>query len=214
MTPMRRIERAGLRRVLWLIPVLAVLVIFPPVHVRSTRASAVAQPARISPQTFAETFWEKTLPGQESVALDAIELWRAAEDDPKSLSKLGHTSGIGARPVFLVRGTATIASVDERGIALDLGKRPAGATMLLTGPIFGNQLRDSTGLIRVEDFDSFDFNTISTELNRLVEARVQPDLRQRATIGARIAFFGAAEIDDASADHAILKIVPISVTWP
>jgi hypothetical protein len=33
-------------------------------------------------------------------------------------------------------------------------------------------------------------------------------------VGARVAFFGAAEIDDASAEHAILKIVPISVTWP
>lgn len=196
---------------MWLVPVLAVLLVFPPVHFRSTRVSETASTQHVSPQAFAKEFWEKTLPAQQSSAIEATELWRV---DPKEAAKLGHTSSIGGRPMFLVRGTGTIRSIDERGITLDLGTQTPGTTLLLTGPIFGNQLRDSTGLIRLQDFDSFDFNAISAELNRLVESRVQPGLRERAAVGARVAFFGAGEIDDASAEHAILKIVPIEVSAP
>jgi len=203
------------RVLLWLIPVLAALLIFPPVRIRSTSVPAVTQPARVSPQSFAATFWEQSLTPNLGSAVDALELWRALEADPTGAgTKFGRTSGIGARPVFLVRGTATVAKIDERGVWLDLGQHVAGTTVLLTGPIFGNQLRDATGRIRIEDFDSFDFNAISAELNKLVETRVQPELRKRAKVGARVTFTGAASVDDASEDRAILKIVPITVTWP
>ena len=214
MSALRRTEGARFGRFLWLAAVLAVLVAFPPVHFRSTRVADSAGPARVSPRAFAEAFWEKTLPGRRSGAIEATELWRIVEQDPKGASKLGHTSSIGGRPVFLVRGTATVAKLGEQGVVLDLGTHTTGATLLVSGPIFGNQLRDSTGVIRLQDFDSFDFNAISAELNRLAEERVLPDLRKRAVIGARVVFFGAAEIDDASAEHVILRIVPIAVGWP
>jgi predicted lipoprotein len=204
-----------LRPLLWVVPIVAVLVIFPPVRVRSLHASAVVQPARVSPQGFAATFWQQSLASSLGSAVDATELWRALREDPaRAAQKFGRTSGIGARPVFLVRGNATVTKIDERGVWLDLGQPVDGATVLLSGPIFGNQVRDATGLIRIEDFDSFDFNAISAELNHLVETRVQPDLRKRASVGAHVTFAGAARLDDASEERAILKIVPIEVTWP
>lgn len=44
---------------------------------------------------------------------------------------------------------------------------------LETGPVFGNVLRDGTGLLDVNDFpNSQDFNALSSEINRRVEEQV------------------------------------------
>ena len=224
-------ERVWRRKLVWLVPVLTVLLIFPPVHIRSEKKPSIAgrpgartgasnQPPSIargttSPQSFAVTFWEQSLPRSFSKAVDAVELLRALEQDPTRAAKtFGRESGIGARPLFLVSGRAAVARVDDRGVWLDLGTKTSSHVLLLTGPVFGNQLRDVTGLIRIQDFSSFDFNAISTELNRLVETRVQAQLRKRATVGTGLTFVGAGEMDDASSDRTVLEIVPIRVTWP
>lgn len=210
-----RIERARARSLLWLVPVAALLAIFPPVRIRVVEPARVAQRDHGSPQSFAAKFWQQSLPKALPSAVDATELWRAVDTDPASAAKrFGHQVGIGARPVYLVSGRATVDKIDERGVWLELGDSPRGDTLLLTGPIFGNQLRDATGLIAIQDFSSFDFNAISTALNALVEQRVLPELRKRAAVGSHVSFVGAGEFDDASGERLILKIVPVRLTWP
>ena len=49
---------------------------------------------------------------------------------------------------------------------------------LQTGLVFGDAIRDGTGLLNASDYpNSQDFNDISAALNHLVETRVLPDLR-------------------------------------
>ena len=81
---------------------------------------------------------------------------------------------------------------------------------LQTGLLFGNAIRDGTGLLNVSDYpNSQDFNAISEALNRLVETRVQPKLREAAKVGAMIRFVGCAEVGDESTDLKPLKVVPV-----
>ena len=80
----------------------------------------------------------------------------------------------------------------------------------MTGLVFGNAVRDGTGLLNVNDYpNSQDFNDISAELNKLIETRVQPKLRERAKVGATIRFTGCAEVSDESTDLHLLKLIPI-----
>ena len=82
--------------------------------------------------------------------------------------------------------------------------------MLQAGLIFGDAVRDGTGLLDASAYsNSQDFNDISAALDHIVETRVIPGLRQQASIGATISFAGCAEVDDESADLKPLKVVPI-----
>ena len=80
----------------------------------------------------------------------------------------------------------------------------------MDGLVFGNALRDGTGLLNVNDYpNSQDFNAISEALNHIVETRVLPKLREQAKVGATISFAGCAEVDDESSDLKPLKVIPI-----
>ena len=76
--------------------------------------------------------------------------------------------------------------------------------------LFGNAIRDGTGLLNVNDYpNSQDFNAISEALNHFVETRVQPQLREIAKVGATIRFVGCAEVNDESTDLKPLRVVPV-----
>jgi len=81
---------------------------------------------------------------------------------------------------------------------------------LLAGLLFGNTVRDATGLIDASNFpDSRQFNEISTELNRIVEARVIRRLREKSVVGQRIHFAGCAEIPDEGEVASPLPVIPL-----
>ena len=86
---------------------------------------------------------------------------------------------------------------------------------LETGKIFGNAVRDGTGLLDVNDFpNSQDFNALSSEINRRIEQQVLPALRKKAAVGATVRFVGCAEIMDEDTDLHPLRIVPFIVEAP
>jgi predicted lipoprotein len=86
--------------------------------------------------------------------------------------------------------------------------------LLLTGLIFGNSVRDATGLLDVSKFpNSQQFNAISSELNALVESRVIPGVRSNAAPGHVLRFVGCAEIADEVSDVVPLKVVPLKVVF-
>jgi predicted lipoprotein len=98
---------------------------------------------------------------------------------------------------------------DEITLAVTPGATNAEIT-LLTGLVFGNTVRDGTGLLDVNNYpNSQDFNDISAELNKLIETRVLPKLRETAKTGATIRFAGCAEVVDESTDLRPLRLIPI-----
>ena len=89
-------------------------------------------------------------------------------------------------------------TIDKKGVGVALqGEAKEPDIVLQTGLLFGNTVRDATGLLDASNFpDSRQFNEISTELNRIVEARVIPILKEKAAVGRQIDFAGCAEIPD------------------
>jgi predicted lipoprotein len=78
--------------------------------------------------------------------------------------------------------------------------------------VFGNTVRDATGLLDMDSFpNSQHFNDLSTELNRIVETRVLPGLRDRAEVGRKVRFVGCAEVARDARRRKPLKVVPVRV---
>jgi predicted lipoprotein len=109
-----------------------------------------------------------------------------------------------------VSGSGRITAVGEGEVEIALPE--GGAIVIDTGPVFGNTIRDGSGLLDVNDFaNSQDFNAISAGINRRVEERVLPNLREEAAVDKTVRFLGAVEIADSVSKVESLKLVPVAI---
>ncbi len=201
---------------LWLAALVLVCAIFPPFHIRHIDADP-AQPARepFNAETAAATFWAERLVLAGGAATDADIFVKASSNDATGAARqYGRHTGLGGPDLYFLRGEAKVSAIDRKGVWLATQPAANVQMVLLTGPIFGNALRDCTGLLDLKDYSSFDFNALSSELNLLAETRVQPILRERAVIGATVQFVGCAEDGGMSDGSRVLRVVPIKVEFP
>ena len=189
--------------------------LFPPFRIKPIRNGASPGPtpaAATSPinvADYAEEFWSDRLPAAFGNAVDIEELLDAVERDAGQVrGKYGREVGLGGACFFFIRGTGHIEEVAADYCILKIGEG-ARQAHVRTGVIVGNTVRDSTGLIDVNQFaNSQDFNNVSAELNQRVEANVIAPSRERLRIGARVRFVGCARIGDDS-DFDPLSVVPV-----
>lgn len=199
----------------WTLAAAIVFYIFPPFHIRpleSVRDRAVGVPGAIDVPRFADSFWNGKLVSPAIQPIDAQVLVAAFNENPaRAVEKYGRRAGIGSKAFFFVSGEGRVVSADKRSVRLSTGAQNGVELVLITGPVFGNALRDVTGLLKIDDFSSFDFNALGAELNRLAETRAQPVL-SGVSVGSKLSFLAAGEFDDASGERPMLKLVPIRVT--
>jgi predicted lipoprotein len=167
--------------------------------------------------TFVDRFWsERLIPGAAQ-AVDAAKLVAAVQQDPKSARKTyGRSVGLGAAYYYFVAGTGYVVSVEMDAVGLSLREGDKEVQMWLEmGKIFGNAVRDGTGLLSVNDIpNSQDFNALSSEINRRIEVQVLPTLRKNSAVGTKVHFVGCAQISDEDTDLHPLRIVPFIVEAP
>ena len=139
---------------------------------------------------YMESFWTGPLLESARHAVDAAELLAAFRQDPAdAATRYGHRLGLSGNASFFVSGTGRIVAVDEDAVSIALQEGDPAAVVIETGPVFGNAIRDGSGLLDVSDFSNAqDFNAISSEINRRVEEQVFPVLEAQAAVGADRAF--------------------------
>jgi predicted lipoprotein len=207
-----------MRIVRWLIAmaiIAAVCWLFPLFHVVRLKAEKAA--AAFSALDFAETFWTNKLLPSVNKAVNAGTLIAAIQSDPAAAKKkFSRSVGLSESCFYFMAGTGRVVAVSDDAISLAIVDKGTNADVALqAGLIFGDALRDGTGLLDASAYpNSQDFNDISAALNHIVETRVLPKLREQAEIGAMISFAGCAEVDDESSDLKPLKVVPIQAKAP
>jgi len=187
---------------------------FPLFHVVTIKtATAEKVAATFNATSFAETFWTNLLLASASGKTVRTEiLLPAIQADPAGAKKkFARSLGLSENYFFFVSGSGRIMAVSDDFVSLAVTSGSTNTEISLqTGLVFGDAVRDGTGLLNASDYpNSQDFNDISAALNHLVEARVLPQLRQQAKVGANISFVGCAEVDDESTDLKPLKVIPI-----
>jgi predicted lipoprotein len=165
---------------------------------------------------FARAFWNQRLLPATARAVPVAELLTVLAQDPAiARQRFGRALGLTSTACFFIKGSGRIVAIDKEGISVALDDVPAGAGVRLsTELLFGNTVRDATGLLDVNEFpNSQDFNAISAELNHLVETQVLPALRSHAAIGKKIRFAGCIELEEGPAPKT-LQVTPVKVEWP
>jgi len=205
----------------WLIAVVVVAGLcwfFPPFHIMPLEQAVKEKAAALfDPKRFAEVFWDAQLPQAFSKAVPAELLLATIQTNSTAAKqRFSRSVGVSESYTYFISGKGRVLSVaeDEVFLASSPGATNAEVSLQL-GLLFNSAVRDAPGWLNVNDYpNSQDFNAISEALNRIVEERVQPKVRQQAKPGATIEFYGCAEVNDESTDLRPLKVVPIQVATP
>lgn len=189
--------------------------LFPPFRVKpidaagGPRRSPVGTAAPENVKDYADKFWKDRLPGAFDNAVDINELFDAVDSDARQArSKFGRQVGLGGASLLFVRGAGRVKEIAPDYCTITIG-RGSRSARIRTGVVVGNAVRDSTGLIDVNQFaNSQDFNNLSAELNRRVETQVIAPSRRRLRVGARVRFVGCTQVRD-DRDFDLLTLVPV-----
>lgn len=166
---------------------------------------------QFDPSAAARTFWDSVLPEGCSKATALTEILTTQQADPAlARSRHGRKAGLGDTYYF-VEGCGRVISREgaRARVVID------GTTDLVElrlGPVFGNTVRDGTGLLDVNQYPGLDeFNALSSSLNALVEQEVLPELRAKAQAGGRVTFVGCAAAPEQvpPAGAPLLVIIPV-----
>ncbi len=191
--------------------------LFPPFRVVPlSQAQRRRLGAAFDAPAVARAFWDQKLLPATARAVPIRELLIVLAQDPAvAKQRFGRALGLSSTTCFFIQGSGRIAAVDKEGITVALEDVPAGTGVRLsTEPLFGNAVRDATGLLDVNEFpNSQDFNAVSAELNRLVEADVLPALRSHAAAAKIIRFAGCFEVEEGPVPKT-LRIIPVKIDWP
>jgi len=189
------------------------LIAYPPFKFVSKRAAAesatVAASQNFDAPGFVSKFWTEQLMPAATAAPDAAPILADLRRDPIAATNThARRVGLGNAAYYFARGMGTVTAVERNRLLVEID----GATVAVrTGPVFGNAVRDGCGLLEVNDAPGLaEFNALSAELNRIVEDRVLPAIRDGAAVGSRIVFAGCAEAPESiQGDGPLLTFIPV-----
>ena len=163
---------------------------------------------------YAQTFWTNKLTPDLDKAIDITQLTAMLENDPaKTFDSYSHALGIGNLRYFLVKGKGIITSINEDDFTVLLQPDTSKQTITLaTEYIFGNAVRDATGLININEFNNTkDFNNVSAELNKIIREKILPPFKEQAKKGDKISFTGAIELNKEHLDLSKVEVIPVRI---
>lgn len=190
----------------------ALWILLPPFRVvrleddgRAPRPAGEAE--AFDPAAFVDRFWEDNLPAALDHATDLDELVGAVSSDPQTArERFGH----GLPGYYFAEGEGTVEEIQGRRALLRVGQ--STVSLLIAPPVFGNTVRDGTGLLNVNDFSGLEaYNAVSAVLNQKVETEVMPSLRQLVLPGATVSFAGCAKAPESIGAGPLLEFIPLRV---
>jgi predicted lipoprotein len=189
---------------------------FPLFHVVAIGPAGASRAAEADAEEFVNRFWsERLVPAFDRAADAATALSTIRESPEEARKRFGRSAGLGRATLYFLRGSGTVVAIDEQGVGVALGKDTTAPEIVLqTGPTSGNTLRDATGLLTASDYsNSQQFNEVSTQLNRIVDTSVIPNLKRSAQVGRRIQFVGCARVLNLPGDVQPLRVIPLDVQF-
>ncbi|WP_163407207.1 DUF2291 domain-containing protein [Flavobacterium ajazii] len=161
-------------------------------------------------KAFADSIYYKgILKSKKTIALtDLIASIRANQE--AAFKKHGNRLGIGNSAYFMIKSTGKIIDIKD-GI-YTIADKKNGVVFIDTKYIFGNDLRDASGLVKLTDFKTnAQFNKVSESLNEIVRNEIIPKETKNVKLGDSISFSGAIKLNKKQTLFTDLLIIPSQI---
>lgn len=162
-------------------------------------------------EAYATELWKNKMPAIIQDAPQILPLIEELETNKqKAFEDFGKKLGISRTWYFMAKGEGLVDSLEEEYLWVNMGNHIR--IQLATGFIFGNAVRDASGVANIDDFINMtDFNNVSVSLNKLVKNEVVRELKNSAEPGMKIEFAGAFEINEEKVNTDSIRVIPVSV---
>ncbi|MFT3844263.1 MAG: DUF2291 domain-containing protein [Lacibacter sp.] len=161
---------------------------------------------------FSKKLWNEKMPAKIDSAVDLLSLIDAVTKNPETaISKQTNALAIGNYRYALVKLNATVSEVKEDEILLIAPSADSVLNVLLaTEFIYGNAVRDASGLVQVKDFpNTSDLNSISEELNKIIRATIIPSFKTSIKKGDKVNVVAAIELNKEHIHWQGLELLPV-----
>ena len=178
----------------------------------STRITTVSD--EFDATTFSKKLWNEKMSAkidssvQLSVLIDAI-----STNSENAVNKYTNALAIGNYRYALVKLDATVTDVKEDEVMLSTGHNDSVITVnLATEFIYGNAVRDASGLVQVKDFpNTGHLNEISEALNKIIRTTVLPSFKTEVKKSDRINLVAAVELNKEHIHWHGIELLPVRV---
>ena len=197
-----------------LIIVVIGLVAYKSVYVKKLSEMKAATDEKFDAVTFSEKLWEEKLTAKLDNAVEIATFIRATQSNPgDAFSKYTNALGIGNYRYALIKAEGIVMNINPDDVTLQVKLDDSLITAkLATEFIYGNAIRDASGLVDVKDFpNTMDLNNISEELNKKVRKTILPPFKVAVKKGDKIIVIGAIEIHKEHFKWNDLEIVPVKL---
>lgn len=154
-------------------------------------------------------YYKGILKSKKDISLtDLISL---VQSNPEiAFKKHGNRLGIGDSAYFMVKSTGKIIAIKD-GI-YTIADEKNGIVYIDTKYIFGNAIRDASGLVKLTDFKTnAEFNKVSESLNDIIRNEVLPKAISKIHIGDSISFTGAIKLNKKQSLFKDITIIPSKI---
>ncbi|TKK67035.1 DUF2291 domain-containing protein [Ilyomonas limi] len=164
-------------------------------------------------KAFVQKLWKEKLPAKLQTAVTIDTLQTAIQSNPATaFEKYTHALALGNYRYALIKTIAIVNAVNEDNVAITLSAATPVKATLVTEFVYGNALRDASGLISLKDFpNTTDLNSISEELNKIIRQQVVPSFKSSLQPGNKIECIGAVQLNKEHIHFNDLEIIPVSV---
>lgn len=161
---------------------------------------------------YARKYFDKQLPPVAGNAPTMDQLQGKLRADPVSaFKKYSHALAIGSAGFFLVKGEGRVTRIDGNDIYLSTDSGHSAIKIAITF-VFGNAVRDASGLIRINDFSNTgDLNNVSGEIDKIIRKQVIPPFITKTQVGSHVQFTGAMELNKAHLNLENIEVLPVSL---
>ncbi|HEX6891625.1 MAG TPA: DUF2291 domain-containing protein [Chryseolinea sp.] len=165
--------------------------------------------------TFARNFYDNKLLLRADSAVDLGALISLLRSEPgQAFNKYSNALAIGNIRYFLVRGEGRITSIGDYATAIELAGQSVKTNInIATEFVYGNAIRDASGLLKLNDFsNTADFNSISENINSIVRNEVLPGFVAKSKPGIGVKFAGAIELNEKYLAIDSIEVIPIRIS--
>lgn len=162
-------------------------------------------------KTFADSlYYQGILKSNHAVELS--QLSASLKSNPDSTFKAyGNRLGIGNSAYFMIKGEGKVIEKQESGLKVASDNNTV--FFVDTKYIFGNAIRDASGLVKLTDFKTnADFNKLSEALNTTIREKAIPQDLKNINVGDKVIISGATKLSKAQDQSLELSILPIKIS--
>jgi predicted lipoprotein len=164
---------------------------------------------------FSKKLWDEKLPAKLDNAIDLTRLIDKIQNNPDSaFAEYTNAMSIGNYRYALVKVPVIIELVNSDDIEVHLlTKADTLIKMVLaTEYIYGNAIRDASGLVDIKDFsNTTDLNSISEELNKIVRTLVLPPFKAKVKAGDHVEVTAAVELNKEHISFRDIELIPVRI---